>query len=50
MGPLSLDNFRKNLSASWRVVGLETSNVADEVWRTDVLLHGNFNSFIYKEI
>ncbi|KAK2407245.1 Polygalacturonate 4-alpha-galacturonosyltransferase [Trifolium repens] len=31
MGPLSLDNFRKNLSASWRVVGLETSNVADEV-------------------
>ncbi|WJX92820.1 Polygalacturonate 4-alpha-galacturonosyltransferase [Trifolium repens] len=30
MGPLSLDNFRKNLSASWRVVGLETSNV-DEV-------------------
>jgi hypothetical protein len=49
MGPLSLDNFRKNLSASWRVVGLETSNV-DEVWRTDMLLHGNFNSFIYKEI
>ncbi|GAU40802.1 hypothetical protein TSUD_348990 [Trifolium subterraneum] len=31
MGPLSLDNFRKNLSASWRVVGLETSNVADEI-------------------
>lgn len=37
MGPLSLDNFRKNMSASWRVVGLETSDVAYEVWRTDVL-------------
>ncbi|XP_024629064.1 polygalacturonate 4-alpha-galacturonosyltransferase [Medicago truncatula] len=31
MGPLSLDNFRKNMSASWRVVGLETSNAAYEV-------------------
>ncbi|KAL5062119.1 hypothetical protein RYX36_023856 [Vicia faba] len=31
MGPLSLDNFRKNMSASWRVVGLETSNVAYEL-------------------
>ncbi|XP_045798589.1 polygalacturonate 4-alpha-galacturonosyltransferase-like isoform X1 [Trifolium pratense] len=26
MGPLSLENFRNNLSASWRVVGLKTSN------------------------
>ncbi|XP_057435522.1 polygalacturonate 4-alpha-galacturonosyltransferase-like [Lotus japonicus] len=26
MGPLSLENFRKNISASWRVVGLKTSN------------------------
>ncbi|XP_027335870.1 polygalacturonate 4-alpha-galacturonosyltransferase-like isoform X3 [Abrus precatorius] len=31
MGPLSLDNFRKNLSASWRVVGLETSNTRYEL-------------------
>lgn len=45
MGPLSLDNFRKNMSASWRVVGLETSNAAYEVW-IDVLLHGNFISCI----
>ncbi|XP_019456989.1 PREDICTED: polygalacturonate 4-alpha-galacturonosyltransferase-like [Lupinus angustifolius] len=32
MGPLSLDNFRKNnLSASWRVAGLETSNATYEL-------------------
>ncbi|KAL1331458.1 hypothetical protein HN51_048732 [Arachis hypogaea] len=30
-GPLSLDNFRKNnMSASWRVVELETSNATNE--------------------
>ncbi|KAJ7962270.1 Hexosyltransferase [Quillaja saponaria] len=30
-GPLSLDNFRKNnLSASWRVIGVETSNSTSE--------------------
>lgn len=31
MGPLSLDNFRKKLSASWRVVGSETSNATYEL-------------------
>ncbi|XP_014522955.1 polygalacturonate 4-alpha-galacturonosyltransferase-like isoform X2 [Vigna radiata var. radiata] len=31
LGPFSLDNFRKNLSASWRVVGLETSNSTQEL-------------------
>ncbi|RDX91370.1 Polygalacturonate 4-alpha-galacturonosyltransferase [Mucuna pruriens] len=31
MGPFSLDNFRKNLSASWSNVGLETSNTRYEL-------------------
>ncbi|KAL9289860.1 hypothetical protein ACSQ67_024366 [Phaseolus vulgaris] len=31
LGPFSLDNFRKNLSASWRVVGLENSNSGHEL-------------------
>ncbi|KAK7349585.1 hypothetical protein VNO77_07065 [Canavalia gladiata] len=31
MGPLSLDNFRKNLSASWRGVELEMSNTRYEL-------------------
>ncbi|XP_020240072.1 polygalacturonate 4-alpha-galacturonosyltransferase [Cajanus cajan] len=31
MGPFSLDNFKKNLSASWRVVGLETANTRFEL-------------------
>ncbi|KAL2337411.1 hypothetical protein Fmac_011857 [Flemingia macrophylla] len=31
MGPFSLDNLKKNLSASWRVVGLETANTRSEL-------------------
>ena len=35
-GPLSLENFRKNnLSASWRIAGLKTSNATYEVSKTD---------------
>lgn len=38
-GPLSLDNFRKNnFSASWRVAGVDNSNVTSEVRKNDVLL------------
>ena len=37
LGPFSLDNFRKNLSASWRV-GLGNSNAEHEVWKNYVLL------------
>lgn len=38
MGPLSLENFRNNLSASWRVVGSKTSNATHQVRITDVHL------------
>jgi alpha-1,4-galacturonosyltransferase len=38
MGPLSLENFRNNLSASWRVVGLKTSNTTYQVRINDMLL------------
>ncbi|AES80022.2 putative polygalacturonate 4-alpha-galacturonosyltransferase [Medicago truncatula] len=31
MGPLSLENFRNNLSASWRVVGSKTSNATHQL-------------------
>lgn len=45
VGPLSLESFRKNnLSASWRVAGLRTSNAMNQVWKTDVLLLGAFIS------
>jgi len=44
MGPLSLENFRNNLSASWRVVGSKTSNATHQVRITDVLLLENLIS------
>ncbi|WVZ06771.1 hypothetical protein V8G54_020117 [Vigna mungo] len=31
VGPLSLESFRKNLSASWRVVGSKASNATNQV-------------------
>ncbi|KAI4354944.1 hypothetical protein L6164_003765 [Bauhinia variegata] len=37
MGPLSLENFRKNLSASWRAVEVETSKATAELSQPSAL-------------